>query len=231
VEKGIVQFAAFLGDEGAANTADTGAHGKGALRTFWFLNGYYGGVTKCLTASAATDPALNGAAAPDQPTPEASEVATEEPNNTTFEVTPTAEHAIGDTYVVELPDFNAGGVEHTGESLSITIDGTELAESIENAPEPNGQYLIVYFSLTREGVGELSFDYSSFVLVDADGNQYDYDSAATDALLKTAFEEGEEVQMEAGTTFNLAIVFDVPADASGFIIMASDGTNPVELDR
>lgn len=232
VEKNIVQFAALLGSSSpGAASADPGAHGKGALRTFWFLNGYYRGVTECLTVSAATDPAQGGAAAPDQPTPTPTDVATEEPSNTTFDVTPTAALKMGESYTVELPDFTAGGQKHTGESLTISMDSTDLLTSIDNAPDPNGQYLVVYFSLTRDGTGALGFDYSSLVLVDSNGNQYDYDAAATDALLKTAFENGESEQLDAGATYNLAIAFDVPADASGFTIMASDGSNPVELDR
>ncbi len=232
VEKNIVQFAALLGSSSpSAASADPGAHGKGALRTFWFLTGYYRGVTECLTVSAATDPAQGGAAAPDQPTPTPAPEVTEEPNNTTFDVTPTAVLAMGESYTVELPDFTAGGQKHTGESLEVSIDSTDLLDTIENAPDPSGKYLVVYFTLTRTGTGSLGFDYSSFVVVDADGNQYDYDSAATGALLKTAFDDGENEALDANAAYNLAVVFDVPADASGFVIMASDGSNPVKLDR
>lgn len=52
IESNIAEYALVFGNESA--TADPGVHGRGALRTYWFLEGYFHGAPSCLDASQAT---------------------------------------------------------------------------------------------------------------------------------------------------------------------------------
>lgn len=58
VEQQASEFALEMG--GQDEYGEKG-HGRGALRTFWYLAGYYYGTDYCLTASPASDPEGNGA--------------------------------------------------------------------------------------------------------------------------------------------------------------------------
>src|SRR5262249_37723952 len=53
IEENIAQYALAFNDT-ESGAADPGAHGRGALRVYWFLDGYYFGATSCLDASPAT---------------------------------------------------------------------------------------------------------------------------------------------------------------------------------
>jgi predicted metalloprotease len=234
IETNIAQFALILGDQGTGNTADPGAHGKAARRVFEFLNGYYNGVTECLKISAASDPARNGGAnantnsvdptaTPDEPTPEA-----EKPTKTADEPTPTSKAGtdeliqIGDEYEIELRNA----------TLSMTVTSTQAIDDLGGGFEADGTYLVVAFTLERDAETAGPFTYNSFILTDSDGNEYEFDEAATDAVLKTAetLPDGIDQDIESGQRYKLVIIYDVPTDASGFVFSTSNGDFPVELD-
>ena len=234
VETNITQFALLLGDEGVGNTADPGAHGKGAKRVYQFLTGYYEGATECLKISAATDPARAGGKT--AVTPEPTEEATAEP---TEEATaePTEE-----TTAEPTEEATTGGLFEMGDEFEIvirratfliTITSTETAGSLPvTGFTADGKYLAIYFSLDREASSAGSFPFESFIVTDSEGNEYEFDEAATDALLKTSdvFPDGVDQDLEEGSTYNLAIVFDVPTDASGFTLESTNGDIEVTLD-
>jgi predicted metalloprotease len=48
IENTIIALSAFFGDSPDTPPTDPGAHGPGALRTWWFLKGYYDGLKACL---------------------------------------------------------------------------------------------------------------------------------------------------------------------------------------
>jgi predicted metalloprotease len=238
IEANIAQFALILGDEGIGNSADPGVHGKAARRTYEFLNGYYNGVTECLTISAASDPARNGGAnanAEDAGQREPAADATEESNGSEDDPTVTADDPtptegndqtgliqVGEEYGIELRDS----------TLSITVTDAQAVSELPSNLEPDGKYLVVLFTLQREAEAAGPFPYESFVLVDGDGNEYEFNEVATDAILKTAetLPDGVDQAIEDGLTYRLAIAFDVPEDASGFTFSTSSGEFPVELD-
>lgn len=221
VETNIAQFALFLGDEGVGNTADAGAHGKGARRVYEFLNGYYNGVLECLTLSAASDPTRNGGATNNgaEPTEEATEEATAEATEETGSATSAQ---IGDDFDISFKDS----------AVTMNVTSTETTDSLGAGIDAKGTYLIVYFSLSRDAATAGPFPYSNFVVTDSDGNEYEFDADATDALLKTSdtLPDGIEQEIESGTTYNLAIVFDVDVNASGFTFSDTLGNVEVELD-
>lgn len=229
VETNIAQFAFLLGDEGIGNTADPGAHGKGARRVYMFLEGYYQGVTACLAISAATDPARNGGANANTNTPDDEPTATpeDEPTQTPDdEPTPSSSDLIqmGDEFEIEL----------RAATLTMIVSQTETTDEIDAGGgfTADGTYLIVFFSLEREADAAGPFTFESFIVTDSDGNEFEFDEDATDALLKTSEDlaDGIDQEIESGSTYNLAIVFDVPADSEGFIFSTSNGDFPVELD-
>jgi predicted metalloprotease len=49
IENTIIGISAFFGDSPDTPPNDPGAHGPGALRTWWFLKGYYDGLSACLS--------------------------------------------------------------------------------------------------------------------------------------------------------------------------------------
>lgn len=53
VETSASQFTLLIGDDGRSGAE---GHGRGALRTYWYLAGYFNGPSFCLTASAVSDP-------------------------------------------------------------------------------------------------------------------------------------------------------------------------------
>jgi len=223
VETNITQFARLLGDD-AGNNADAGAHGTAARRTYMFLSGYFGGVTECLKYSAATDPARNGGAnantntgstGTEDTTPEATAEATKETNTTEL-------IAVGDEFRIELPNA----------TLAMTITEVDTTDTLGGGRDAEGQFIVVYFSLERDAEAAGPFPYDSFILVDKDDNEYDVDGSSTDAYLKTSedFPNGVEEDINAGTTYNLAIVFDVPTDGSGFVFGTADGNFQVDLE-
>lgn len=240
VETNITQFALLLGDEGIGNTADPGAHGKAASRVYWFLSGYFFGVDECLTVSAATDPARNGqggTSEPDRtPTAEATEEPTDDPTEEPTDE-PTEEPTDEPT---EESNGNSGGTIAVGDEFDIdirsssykmTVTGSETATDFGGDAKAQGQFLIVYFSIDRTAGNAGPFRYSAFTVKDADGNEYEVDEAATDELLKTAdtLPDGVDQDIEEGTTYNLAFVFDVDAEATGFVLADANGDVEVEL--
>jgi hypothetical protein len=116
----------------------------------------------------------------------------------------------------------------------MTVSQTETIDEIDAGGgfTADGTYLVVFFSLDRAADAPGPFTYDSFIVTDSDGNEYEYDEDATDALLKTSedFADGVDQEIESDVTYNLAIAFDVPADAEGFIFSTSAGDFPVELD-
>jgi predicted metalloprotease len=226
IEANIVNYVIALGDH-SSGAGDPGAHGRGALRVFWFLNGYYNGAETCLTASPATmgmveqpetEAAADEAVADEEPTPEATEEP-RSPEQSDEEGQPTAEAG---TLAIEEP-FEVDGLE-------MTVTGTDSSRTVgETGTRAEGTYLVVYFTVASTDGGPFPFD--QFVAVDGEGNTYEYDQAATDDLLKTGLPDGVDTELEAGESFYLAVVFDVPRDAGGFLFQSADGSVTVELDR
>lgn len=225
VETNIAQFALLLGDQsGAQHTADAQAHGNGALRTYWFLGGYYKGATECLTVSAATDPARYGTSV--ESTPAAGNSGD---LNNPGAVTPTtttsgngASVAMGEKFTVAL----------RGGKASAAITSTDVQSSVAKGVDAQGEFLIVYFSISTDAKGGV-FDYSAFTVTDSNDKSYQAAADATDALLKTSpdISGGTNQNLDPNITYNLAVVYDVPASASGFTLTTTDGSVIVTLDR
>ncbi|MGH2562615.1 MAG: neutral zinc metallopeptidase, partial [Thermomicrobiales bacterium] len=134
IEANIVNYVIALGDH-SSGAGDPGAHGRGALRVFWFLNGYYNGAENCLTASPATiemvEQSKENAAVEE-------EVAEEEPNADPTEEPRTPgeaeeETAPGGPLAIEEP-FEVGDVE-------ITVTGTDASRTVaESGTRAEGTY-------------------------------------------------------------------------------------------
>ncbi len=225
VETNIAQFATLLGDQTATGpNADAGSHGSGALRTYWFLSGYYKGATECLTVSAATDPARNGVAVDSTPTTGNSGDLNDPGASTTPAATGAGTTvAIGDKFNVAL---GAG-------TASATVTATDVQASVADGVDAKGQYLIVYFDIVTGARAGTTFDYPTFTVTDSSGKTYQADAAASDAYLKTSpdLPDGTAQVLNPNTTYKLAVVFDVPVDAAGFTLATADGAVTVTLDR
>jgi predicted metalloprotease len=240
VETNIVQFAVFLGDP-TGNVADPGAHGKGARRVYSFLTGYYDGIEACLKISAASDPARNGGANANSNSTDngnadngsTTDNGNNGNNNGQVEATATPSNANGASDLIQMGDDYT--IDLKDSSLAMNVGSTDTQQSIDAGPgfEADGTYLIVYFSVKRDAATAGPFPYASFVVTDGDGNEYRYSAEVTDAVLKTSdtLPDGTDQALDADSTYNLAIIFDVPADASGFTFSTSSGDFPVQLDK
>jgi predicted metalloprotease len=229
IEANLVQYAVAFGDP-YSGPGDPGAHGRGALRIYWFLTGYYYGAEICLQASPATTPptdeAVPTAASTDEPKdePEISPEATEVTVVPTEAVeTPTEETQ--EPVTLQLDESAQAG------TFTIAATGTDRGVDIADAQSPGGEWLIVYVTVTNDGNAAAPFDYSEWELIDSTGKSHASATAATDALVSTVVENGINEELEPGESYDLAIVFDVPATASGFSLASSDGSVVIELDR
>lgn len=229
IEQNIVNYVVALGDP-ISGAGDPGAHGRGALRVFWFLNGYYNGAEICLTASPATLEMAEQIAAEDagdgtadeEPAAEADEEPTEEPRS--------PEEAEEEEQQTEESGALAMEEPFELDGLTMTVTGTDSSRSIgESETRAAGTYLVVYVTVEAEESGP--FPYEEFVLRDAAGDTYEIDLNATDELLRTGLPDGIDTELEAGETYYLAVVFDVPDDADGFLLQTADGSVTVELNR
>ena len=75
------------------------------------------------------------------------------------------------------------------------------------------------------------FGYDAWTLTDSDGNVYDLDGRATDVLLSTAYDNGSDEELAPGEGYTIAVVFDVPEDASGFTLVNESEGVAVQLDK
>ncbi|MGH2534529.1 MAG: neutral zinc metallopeptidase [Thermomicrobiales bacterium] len=224
IEANIVNYVIALGDH-SSGAGDPGAHGRGALRVFWFLNGYYNGAAICLEASPATldmieppDEEAEADVVDDEPSADP----TEEPRSPDDADAADDETQQDGALAIEEP-FAIGG-------LDVIVTGTDSSRTVaESGTRAEGTYLVVYFSVESAEGGP--FPFADFVVVDSAGDTYQYDPVATDDLLRTGLPDGADTELEAGETFYLAVVFDVPRDADGFLFQSADGTVTVELDR
>jgi predicted metalloprotease len=218
IDANIVQYAVLLG--GGKEGADPGGHGEGPKRVWWFLNGYVEGAAKCFETSKVTagwaqsgPPNANSNASADEtPTPE--DEPTTEPDNGNSS---SATSQMGD----EL-DTSEG---------TITVKETQVQNKIERRTA-DGTYLIVFMDVIRpEGGDPAPFNYDAWTATDSDGNVYELDGRATDVLLSTAYDNGSDEELDPGTGYTIAVVFDVPEDASGFTLVNEDEGVSVELDK
>jgi len=222
IEANLVQYAVAWGDP-YSGAADPGAHGRGALRIYWFLTGYYYGSEVCLQASPATTPSTDEAApteetGADEPKdePEISPEATEEIEAPTEEPQRATRLQLNEEAQVDSVTLVATGTDRGGEIADV---------------QPGGEWLIVYITVTNNGNAAAPFDYASWELVDSEGRSYPFAEAATNDLVSTAVDNGIEAELEPGETYDLAIVYDVPTSVSGFGLVSSDGTVVIELDQ
>lgn len=216
IEKNIVEYSIVLGDPTSA-PGDPGAHGRGALRIYWFLNGYYNGAAVCLGASPATAP-NNGAADNG-----ASDNGNSDVQNT-LEITPEAE-------ATKTPETTAStlkiGDEAKVGSVTLSAIGTDTADSTKTG----SRQLIVYITVVNNGKRAAALDYSAWQVVDSGGNAYAFDKTATNDLVSTAVDKGIDEKLAPSDSYDLAIVYDVPTDASGFSLISSDGSVVIQLDQ
>jgi uncharacterized protein len=224
IDANIVQYAVILG--GGQEGADPGGHGRGAERVWWFLNGYLEGSGKCFETSAVTadwlqtgPPNGQGDVTP-EPTEEATEEPVDEPTEAGTEEEPTE--------AAEGQFANMGEAVESSDG-AFTVMQTQVETEIEGR-EADGQFVIVFAEVIRPEGEDGPFTYENWVLADAQGTVYELDSRTTDVLLSSAYPDGTDEVLEAGAGYNIALVFDVPADASGFALINESETIGIFLD-
>jgi hypothetical protein len=218
IEQNLVQYAVAFGDP-YSGPGDPGAHGRGALRIYWFLTGYYYGAETCLLASPATTPSTEEAA----PTAEASaDEPKEEP-----EITPEATEA---TETAQEPVTLQLDEQATVGDFSLAATSVDRGGEIGDL-QADGEWLIVYVVVRNDGDAAAPFDYSAWDLVDATGTTYRYAKTATKELVSTVVDNGLDEELAPGELYDLAIAYDVPATASGLSLVSGDGSVTIRLDQ
>ena len=223
VDATIVQFMFVL--SGDTESADAQSHGTGALRVWWYLNGYVDGAAKCYETSVVTrDWAQTGPPNPDPQTQADVEptASADEPTEAADEPTSTPE-AGGDEDAAQI-----GDAIETGEG-TVTVTKTDSSDEVEGRTA-DGTFLIVFVTLERPDDVSGVYPYEDWNLTDADGNEYELDSGATDALLATAYDDGVDEVLDGGNIYKIALVFDVPTDAEGFTLGNSSENVLIQLD-
>jgi hypothetical protein len=208
IEANIAGYAIAFGDPVSA-PGDPGAHGRGALRVYWFLSGYYNGAANCFMASPAT----------------ASRVEASDTQTTTTTETPDGPGT--DTNLVEL------GETFTVGAHDVAVSGTDSSRVVGGGSggsvRADGVWLVVYLDV-EGGDAAAPFDYEALVLSDADGETYEADLDATELLVLDGLPDGLDTELEPGESYALAVAFDVPADATGFTLQTADGSVIVNLE-
>ncbi|HQY30963.1 MAG TPA: DUF4352 domain-containing protein, partial [Thermomicrobiales bacterium] len=113
---------------------------------------------------------------------------------------------------------------------TLTFTKTDTTSEIEGSAA-DGIYLVVYLQVERPDDVSGAFGYDAWTVTDSDGNTYELDGRATNLLLQTAYDDGADEDLAGGETYRIAMVFDVPTDASGLILENADAGIQVQLDR
>jgi predicted metalloprotease len=229
IEANLVQYAVAFGDP-YSGPGDPGAHGRGALRIYWFLTGYYYGAEVCLQASPATTPSTEEPAPTAEGTDEPKEEPTISPEATEETVVPTEEVETPTEVSQEPATLQLNESAQAGQ-FTIAATGTDRGGDIADAQSPSGEWLIVYITVTNDGNAAAPFDYSEWELIDSTGRSHASATATTDVLVSTVVENGIDEELTPGEPYDLAIVFDVPTTESGFSLASSDGSVVIELDQ
>lgn len=211
IDANIIQYSVILG--GGQEGADPGGHGRGPERVWWFLNGYLEGSAKCFETSTVTANWAQGGLP-----------------NTQDQVTPAPEDEPTD----EPVDEPGGDVAAMGDEVA-SAEGTLIATQTQIEPtierrDADGQFVIVYLEVHRPDGEDAPFAYDGWTLVDTDGNAYEIDGRTTDVLLSSAYEDGADEVLEAGGSYNIAIVFDVPEDVEGLTLVNEELGVQIALD-
>jgi hypothetical protein len=126
--------------------------------------------------------------------------------------------------------FDFGAAQYT--LGKITVSGDELRSGTLTATT-SGNFVIVDLTVLDRGSVPLSLEASDFTLYDNRGNLYAVNENATNiASLSTANRKNLLTEpLQPGLSRDGIIVFEVPKDASGFTLRASNGYVDISLGK
>jgi hypothetical protein len=153
------------------------------------------------------------------------------PTSTTPKSGESKQTAKSDTKKAEKPLTNEG----VSSDVAIKVGAVEDKQEVGNEfmkKKASGAYKIVEVSLTNNQKDAITVDANSFKLVDDQGREFTYSSDA-----QIAFDIGENEgntdfflkSLNPGLTLTGKIVFEVPADAKGFVLHARGGMTGKEI--
>lgn len=128
--------------------------------------------------------------------------------------------AIGDVFAIRNFEF--------------TIQGTDQLEVVGSSDhqEANGIYLVVYLDVVNVTDAPQDFLYREFQVKDGRGRTFSFNSAGTVYLTSDTFPSFDFLsKLQPDLSYSLAVVFDVPVDATGFTLSTTRNEFEAPLDR
>jgi hypothetical protein len=114
----------------------------------------------------------------------------------------------------------------------IAVTGTETRDTIPAGGEivrARGTYLVVFLTVENSGNAPEYFYSGDFLVTDDGGTSFSADSEATIAYQIYVLDE-DAGDYQPGFAYETAVVFDVPAEASGFVLTSRDRSFIVDLE-
>ncbi len=106
----------------------------------------------------------------------------------------------------------------------IKVERTETVASISTVfgtHDARGEFLVVYIAATNTGLEPYSFPYPKLRLVDDSGRWFSYIHPPTDGMAYELTDRQTYEGFQPGIAYQTVIVFDIPADTSGLMLVAS----------
>ena len=124
--------------------------------------------------------------------------------------------------------FNFGSIQYTIEKVELA---TEL-KSGTNDISTTGSYVLVFLTVLDEGSAPLTLNPDDFTLIDNQGRTFTLNQEATKiAALSNNKNNILTESLQPGLSQDGIIVFEVPANTSGFSLRLSNGYVQVGLEQ
>jgi hypothetical protein len=106
----------------------------------------------------------------------------------------------------------------------IGIERTEVQESFSSiwgTHIPRGEFLVLFVTVINTGSEPMSFPYGDIRLVDGMGRWFSFIHPPTDGMALEFSDQQYWEPLQPGVSYHTGIVFDVPPDTDGLVLVAS----------
>jgi hypothetical protein len=177
---------------------------------------------------AAAPTATVGAAAA-TPTAPRSQVAAAAPT-ATVTVAPAPQAATAANSPTPIPSPAAGiGTAVSSQGWEITVSDVTTYQRVGDYTA-NGTFLYVSLNIKNTGANSAAFPFDGLIVIDANGVSYVIDVPATKESLTYDKNVDMFAQFEAGSSHDVAAVFDVASDATGLKLTTPSNVFSIVLD-
>ena len=136
------------------------------------------------------------------------------------------------TPVADQPDDEASTEPTRFGDWEITVTSTELSQGFATYSEqkpPRGVYVVIALTLTNMGLAPNTFPYDDLILVDGAGRSFSLDSEGTIYWQSGNNDLSLYSDLQPGLSYDAAILFDGPADATNLVLSDTQGMIAIDL--